>query len=478
MRWASNLAATFEAGATRRLRGASRDMGLWARLPGLQDVTFFRENTHMRYSSTSQCGLQRIVSVSIRGRRVELKLIFPPEPRASRTRQALPREDPTAVNFWNSLDPAERYAFISVARERTFARGARLVREGEQANHVMVILSGWTRITVHENGRERVIAERGPGQLVGERGALRVNERSATVFALETVRALVMKTEDFASFIGAYPRVLDIVESQIYYRLTEEPTEHGRDDWPESVVLLGPAGCPSAEGSQQRMLAGENCTVLLTDVVGFGAHSRNDGDRRIIRRASLDMTRRSLGHVWEACISEDRGDGLLIVVPPRIPTTEVMERLHRELPGELRQHNRTYGNSVRIQLRVAVNVGPVMSDALGMSGEAIIRTARLLDAPVLKEVMASTGANLGIIASVFVYETVIRHAEGWTDPDKYEMVQVSVKESSMPAWMQLIDPNPHAPPVRGPLKLEPRSVPYLTRDASPTRGDAPAGPLT
>lgn len=340
------------------------------------------------------------------------------------------------VNFWSSLTPAEQQAFTAVAHERAFARGATLMQEGEQANYVMVIRSGWTQIAVQESGGARVIAERGPGQLVGERGALRVNVRSATVTALETVHALVMRTEDFASFISAHPKVLDVVESQIYDRLTEEPTGYEPGDWP-GMFLPALAGQALAHGPLQHLLTGENCTVLRTDVVAFGALNRNDRDRRIIRRASLEMMQVSLGLLWDACISEDRGDGLLIVVPPNIPTTKIMERLDRELPGELRLHNRTYSESARIQLRVAVNVGPVMGDPLGVSGEAIIRTARLIDAPVFKEAMASAGATLGTIVSTFVYETAIRQAEGLIDVDEYKMVEVNVKESSVTAWMRL-----------------------------------------
>jgi class 3 adenylate cyclase len=188
---------------------------------------------------------------------------------------------------------------------------------------------------------------------------------------------------------------------------------------------------------------GENCTVLFTDVVGFGAQSRNDRDRRIIRLGSLEMVRTSFGAMWESCISEDRGDGLLIVVPPDVPTTKIMERLHRELPGELGLYNRTYGEQAQIQLRIAVNVGPVVSDTLGLSGEAIIRTARLVEAPAFKDAMASTGASLGIIASTFVYETAIKHADGWMGRDGYSPVEAKVKESSTHAWITLIDPVRH-----------------------------------
>jgi CRP-like cAMP-binding protein len=74
-----------------------------------------------------------------------------------------------------------------------------------------------------ENGIEGVLAERGPGQLVGERGALQVSVRSASVIALETVQALVVRTADFAAFISAHPAVLDAVERQLYDRLTELP---------------------------------------------------------------------------------------------------------------------------------------------------------------------------------------------------------------------------------------------------------------
>ena len=41
----------------------------------------------------------------------------------------------------------------------------------------MVILDGWTRVTAMHNGSERIVAERGPGQLVGERAALRSHVR-------------------------------------------------------------------------------------------------------------------------------------------------------------------------------------------------------------------------------------------------------------------------------------------------------------
>src|SRR5439155_17403 len=71
-------------------------------------------------------------------------------------------------------------------------------------------------------------------------------------------------------------------------------------------------------------------------------------------------------------------------------------------------------------------VGPVVTDTMGVSGEAIIIAARLVEAPLFKEAMSRARAALGVIASTFIYESVLRH-----DPSlgRYSQVQVDVKES-------------------------------------------------
>lgn len=342
------------------------------------------------------------------------------EPQVSRRRDAHP------VSFWAALDPTEREAFRSVAISRTFAAGARLIQEGDPADHVIVILSGRTRICVQDNGGERILAERGPGQLVGERGALQISVRSASVVALETVRALVVRTGDFAAFISAHPRVLAIVEGQVYDRLTEDPTGYGRDGSRRCEYLV----------PHPQPLIGENCTIILSDVVGFGSRTRTDEDRRLIREALYSMTHTALQDLPDVWSWDDRGDGLLTVVPPSVPTTEVIAHLHKELPAAVEEHNRAHREPARIRLRVAINVGPVTTDTMGVTGEAIIVTARLVEAPLFKEAMDKAQASLGVIASTFIYESVIRHDLGLTG---YSQIRVDVQESSVTAWMKLFD---------------------------------------
>jgi len=127
----------------------------------------------------------------------------------------------------------------------------------------------------------------------------------------------------------------------------------------------------------------------------------------------------------------------MIIVPPEVPTRAVVDPLIADLTAGLRRHNRRCGEAVRFQLRVALHVGPVTHDAEGVAGSAVIHTARLLDAPVLKEWLARTRSDLGFITSAFVYENVIAHAPGQVVPASYQQVNCTVKESHLTAWMHL-----------------------------------------
>ena len=129
--------------------------------------------------------------------------------------------------FWTALTTAEKGDLVSTAQKRTFPAGTALMREGERADSVMVILDGQTKVCIQERGRERVIAERMPGDFVGERGTAPGGVRSATVIAIEPVLALVITTEDFAVFASEHPELPDIVKQQVYDRVTGPPDPPG-----------------------------------------------------------------------------------------------------------------------------------------------------------------------------------------------------------------------------------------------------------
>ena len=183
-----------------------------------------------------------------------------------------------------------------------------------------------------------------------------------------------------------------------------------------------------------------NCSILFTDVAGFGNPLRLDPDREVVRAALYEILRSSFeasGVPWTGCYYEDRGDGAVIVVPPTISTLRVVDPLIPELAARLRQYNRRVSEVVLIQLRAALHVGPVGTDAEGLTGQAVISTARILDAPVVKERLADARADLIFAVSDYVYDHVVRHGAGRVDSGAFEHVAGQVKESYVSAWIHL-----------------------------------------
>lgn len=186
---------------------------------------------------------------------------------------------------------------------------------------------------------------------------------------------------------------------------------------------------------------GQNCSILLADIVGFGAPYRTDLDRLALRRIMYQLLRSACedsGIPWAACHREDRGDGALIVIPPVTLTRLAVHPLLSYLHAGLRRHNCGASEAMRLRLRLSLHVGPVTSDAEGVSGAAIIHAARMLEAPAFKRQLAQSAAHLGFVTSCFVYDGVVRHDPVNIDPDDYVRLTLRAKESCLSAWVRLL----------------------------------------
>ncbi|MEU9715156.1 Crp/Fnr family transcriptional regulator [Streptomyces sp. NPDC047976] len=110
------------------------------------------------------------------------------------------------VPFLARLEDEDGAALRALGRELTFATRAHLIHQNEPAAHVLLILHGWTKVTTSaSNGKEALLALRGPGDIVGESAALTGRARSATVTALEPVRAVAVASERFRDFLARVP---------------------------------------------------------------------------------------------------------------------------------------------------------------------------------------------------------------------------------------------------------------------------------
>ncbi|GHJ34936.1 Crp/Fnr family transcriptional regulator [Streptomyces sp. TS71-3] len=112
------------------------------------------------------------------------------------------------IPFLLRLEPQDRKTLLALGRELTFAPRTVLLHQHEPSTHVLLIQSGWTKvITSAANGYEMLLALRGPGDILGESALLTGRSRSATVTALEEVRATAVDCERARNFIHRSPGV-------------------------------------------------------------------------------------------------------------------------------------------------------------------------------------------------------------------------------------------------------------------------------
>jgi CRP/FNR family cyclic AMP-dependent transcriptional regulator len=105
---------------------------------------------------------------------------------------------------------------------RRFPRGSMLFEEGGSTEQVMIVLSGRVKIShFTADGREIILAVRGPGELLGELSAIDQEPRSATALAAEPVEVLVLTVEDFQQFVSTTPRAAMVLLLGLTRRLRE-----------------------------------------------------------------------------------------------------------------------------------------------------------------------------------------------------------------------------------------------------------------
>lgn len=113
------------------------------------------------------------------------------------------------VGLFRSTSPDARKTLSARGRLRTFEAGETLMRQGEEADAMYVILSGKVRVERDAPGHPSpaLLAELGANDVVGEIGVLDGGARTATVTALEQTRTLELHRTLLAVVLLQYPDV-------------------------------------------------------------------------------------------------------------------------------------------------------------------------------------------------------------------------------------------------------------------------------
>ncbi len=125
------------------------------------------------------------------------------------------------VPIFAQLDADDLEELATIVEERRIDAGRDLFREGDSGDAVYLVVKGQVRVYVGggNGAAETTIAELGPGACIGEMAVLDASPRSASVRALERVRALRVPGEGFKRLLGERPEMSEAIVAELVRRM-------------------------------------------------------------------------------------------------------------------------------------------------------------------------------------------------------------------------------------------------------------------
>jgi class 3 adenylate cyclase len=214
-------------------------------------------------------------------------------------------------------------------------------------------------------------------------------------------------------------------------------------------------------------------TIVFVDVADFTNPSRTVADLVAVQEGVYNVLKAAFadaGVDYGSCESEDRGDGALILIPPDVSKSMLVDRLPERLVAALRRHNATHAETSRFKLRVGIHAGEIRWNDPGWVGNAVNEAARIVEAAEVKSALARSDGLLALVASDHIYTEVIKQDPG-VAPEAYLRIQTTVKQFSGVIWLRL--PGATSPPTSDPAPPSPISAgpPVISEDRSATEED-------
>lgn len=109
-------------------------------------------------------------------------------------------------SFLGRLSAPDLNVLMQLGTQHVLAPGRLVVAQGEYSRHVVIILSGYVKVTTTTAGhQEALMAVRGPGDIIGELAAVNGGRRSATVTTCGRVTARVIPHGALDRFLTEHP---------------------------------------------------------------------------------------------------------------------------------------------------------------------------------------------------------------------------------------------------------------------------------
>ena len=160
---------------------------------------------------------------------------------------------------------------------RRYPRGSTLLNEGDRSDRMVILVSGQAKVSYFtDEGREVLLAIRGPGDLLGELAALDGEPFSATVTALEDIDAVMMTVEQFRTVLKEEPDVALSLFKTLSRRLRDADRKRVEFAAFDSVGRVASRLVELAEGFGEKTLDGIRIVLPLTqeEIAGWTGSSR------------------------------------------------------------------------------------------------------------------------------------------------------------------------------------------------------------
>lgn len=158
------------------------------------------------------------------------------------------------VEIFQDLDPAERARLASELDTLNLRRGEVLVRQGETADALYIVVTG--RFAVTLEGRPQMVAELGAGQPVGEIAFLAGGLRTATVTALRDSVVLRLGRSDFEELSAKSPGIWRTLTVTLARRVAEANVSKAPppDPRPRTIAVIRAGAAKIPEGFVDRLV--------------------------------------------------------------------------------------------------------------------------------------------------------------------------------------------------------------------------------
>jgi HEAT repeat protein len=125
------------------------------------------------------------------------------------------------IPIFADLSPEDLKHVAEVAREEWYPQNTDIFHQGDEGNMMFVIVDGRLQVVRNMDGKDQVLAERGPGDFLGEMAIIESAPRSATLHTQTEVRVLAIDDETFKGILRERPNVSFAVLRSLSRRLRE-----------------------------------------------------------------------------------------------------------------------------------------------------------------------------------------------------------------------------------------------------------------